>query len=166
MELFISSAGIMGQQSIPASLAEDWLIVTEYLTEASTAISRRLASEDSELDGRRWSTIPDIAGPTPMVIRFDLLARLTTTGGATRLRRAALAVQGQVEVPHPPRLDSRELHVLKRLTAGVPIVDLAGELGYSERSMYRVLANIWQSLGVPGRKEGLAKASSEGISGL
>ena len=40
----------------------------------------------------------------------------------------------------PMSLGSSERQVLRRLVAGVPIADVASELGYSERSMYRELS--------------------------
>ena len=98
-----------------------------------------------------------------MVIRFDSLARLTTSDGARRLEQAAISVRQQMEAPVPEVLDERELELLKRLADGVAITDLAGEMGYSERSVYRALANLWKKLGVPGRKEGVLKAASVGL---
>ena len=63
----------------------------------------------------------------------------------------------------PEILDARELELLKRLADGVAIADLAAEMGYSERSVYRALAGLWKKLGVPGRKEGVRKAASVGL---
>ncbi len=42
------------------------------------------------------------------------------------------------------------------------IVDIAAELSYSERSIYRELAKLWKVLGVQDRVEGLRKATSKG----
>ena len=68
-----------------------------------------------------------------------------------------------MEAPVPEVLDERELELLKRLAAGVAIADIAAEMGYSERSVYRALANLWKKLGVPGRNEGVQKAASVGL---
>lgn len=162
-ELFGSSADTMTEQSIPARLAEDWLIVTEYLRVASATITEWLVTKGGATQHPEPVRTPPIKGPTPMVIRFDALARLTTSEGASRLERAALAVQQHVEVPAPEVLDSRERHLLTRVAAGATIAELAAELAYSERSMYRALAQLWNKLGVPGRDEGLRKAAAEGL---
>ena len=53
--------------------------------------------------------------------------------------------------------------MLARLKAGAAIADLAAEMGHSERSMYRVLARLWDRLGVPNREEGVRKAAEEGL---
>lgn len=159
--LFSSSADILKEQSIPATLAEDWVIVTKYLRAASAAIAKLHATDD--IDCKEPWEAPRIEGALPMVIRFDALARLTTSKGAERLKQAALAVQQHVDVPPPDVLDALERRLLARVAAGVPIVELASELGYSERSTYRVLANLWKKLDVPGRSEGLERAASEGL---
>ena len=98
-----------------------------------------------------------------MVIRFDLLARLTTSDGASRLEQATVAVRQHMDALVPEVLEDLERYLLKRLVAGAPIVDLAAEMGYSERSTYRVLAALWEKLGASGRQEGLLKATSEGL---
>ena len=60
-------------------------------------------------------------------------------------------------------LDDSERHMLTRLKAGSAIVDLAAEMGYSERSMYRALARLWDRLGVSGRKEGIHRVGEVGL---
>ena len=164
--LFGRSARTMAGCSIPARLAEDWVIVTDYMVSARTAIREWLASVESSRAHQRASTsVPtvDEQETPPLVIWFDALARLTTSDGARRLEQAAISVRQHMEAPVPEVLDERELELLKRLADGAAIVDLAGEMGYSERSVYRALANLWKKLGVPGRKEGVRKASSAGL---
>lgn len=97
-----------------------------------------------------------------MVVRFDLLARLTSSEGARRLERAAVAVRDHMDAPLPA-LDDIELAMLIQLKAGVAIVDIAAELGYSERSMYRSLARLWDKLGASDRKEGILRATEGGL---
>ncbi len=80
-----------------------------------------------------------------------------------RLERAAVAVRQHMDAPLPLGLDSSERHMLARLKAGAAIADLAAEMGHSERSMYRVLARLWDRLGVPNREEGVRKAAEEGL---
>ena len=163
--LFGRSARTMAGCSIPARLAEDWVIITDYMVSARTAILEWLASVESKPHQRASTSLPtvDEQETPPLVIWFDALARLTTSDGARRLEQAAISVRQQMEAPVPEMLDERELELLKRLADGVAIVDLAAELGYSERSVYRALASLWKKLGVPGRKEGVRKASSAGF---
>ena len=59
--------------------------------------------------------------------------------------------------------DDRELHMLTRLAEGAAIADLAVEMSYSERTIYRALADLWQKLGVPGRTDGVCLALAEGL---
>ena len=159
--LFSASADTMAEQSIPARLAEDWIIVTKYLRACSEAIAEFHAIGGG--DPQRTARAPPVGDSIPMVIRFDALARLTTTDGAERLLRAAFAVQQHVHVAPLEALDPVELRLLKRVAGGVPIVELSAELGHSERSTYRALANLWKKLGVPGRSEGLEKAADHGL---
>ncbi len=75
----------------------------------------------------------------------------------------AEAVQQHFDADAPPSLNASEQLMLKRLACGAPTADLATELGYSERSMYRELSKLWDKLGVSGRAAGLQKATAEGL---
>lgn len=163
--LFDRSLRTMDGCSIPARLAQDWVIVTEYMVSARTAIGEWLASAESAPEQQAPTSLPtvDEQETPPLVIRFDALAGLTTSNGAGRLEQAAISVRQHMEAPVPEVLNDRELELLKRLANGVAIADLAAEMGYSERSVYRALANLWKKLGVPGRKEGVRKAASVGL---
>ncbi|MYE55964.1 MAG: hypothetical protein F4X30_02655 [Acidimicrobiaceae bacterium] len=163
--LFSQAARALGEMSIPARLAEDWVIITTYLVSARVEILRLLASEESAAPTRPPASLESAAEQAnpPMVIRFDELAQLTTSEGATRLLKAAVAVREQMEAAVPEGLDERELKLLKQLAGGVPVADLAAQAGYSERSIYRAMSGLWQKLGVQGRKEGVEKAALEGL---
>ena len=163
--LFDRSVQTMAEGSIPAQLAEDWVIVMDYMRCASASIAENLTPPRSESRQPAAASLLEIEGRNspPMVIRFDALARLTTVGGASRLERAAIAVRQHMEAPLPAMFDGRERHLLKRLSAGAAIADLAAEMGYSERSIYRVLVGLWEKLGVADRTEGMHKALSEGL---
>ena len=129
--LFGSSARTMAGCSIPARLAEDWVIVTDYMVSARTTILEWLASTESGPHQRASTSVPtgDEQATPPLVIRFDALARLTTSDGASRLEQAAISVRQHMEAPVPEVLDERELELLKRLADGVAIADLAAEMG-------------------------------------
>ena len=163
--LFGRCAETMDRCSIPARLAQDWAIVTECLVSTRHSILERLASADP--DPRRRTSplrapVDELETP-PFAIHFDALAAMTTTDGAMRLEQAATAVRRYMDAPSSEILDDREHELLKRLANGEPVADVAAEMGYSERSIYRALASLWRKLGVPGRKEGIQKAALEGL---
>lgn len=163
--LFGQSADAMDRQHIPARLAQHWVIVTAYLRNASAAIEQHLDTLDMQPQRPEPAQTPAIDGPPPMVIRYDALARLTALRGVSLLEEAALAVQRHMDAPVPTVLSQAERHLLQRVAAGVRIVDLAAELGYSRRSMFRELRKLWTKLGVADRSEGIAKAGREGLFG-
>lgn len=160
--LFSHSAEAMTGYHIPATLAEDWLIVTGYLRHASEAVTACLDSEPARSLSPAANGL-EIDDRTPMVIRFDRVAAQASHEGACRLERAALAVQRHVGAPSALVLGDEQRRLLRGVASGTAIVDLAEELGYSRRSMYRELSKLWQALGVPDRAEGLRKAAAEGL---
>lgn len=160
--LFSHCADSMARHSIPASLAEDWLIVSEYLTNASGTIVDLLASQPDPVRVRPGEP-PGIDDHEPAVVHFDQLAVLTTREGACRLERAALAVKRHVGGAASNALNDEQMRLLKAVASGTAIADLAADLGYSQRSMYRALASLWRALGVPDRVQGIRKAAAEGL---
>lgn len=160
--LFSDSAKAMTDYDIPAALAEDWLIVTGYLRHASEAITVWLDSEPAKSRPQTANGL-QIDDRTPMVIRFDRLAAVASHEGACRLERAAVAAQRHVGAPSALVLGDEQRRLLRGVASGTAIVDLAEELGYSRRSMYRELSKLWKALGVPDRVQGLRKAAAEGL---
>ena len=154
----------MADETVPGHLVEDWMIVMRYLDSVSTAVLAHYADSQSD---KLKPFVPHaveaaVSESLPMVVRFDLLALLTSSEGARRLERAAVAVRDHMDAPLPA-LDDIERAMLIQLKAGVAIVDIAAELGYSERSMYRSLARLWDKLGASDRKEGIRRATEEGL---
>lgn len=163
-EFFRCSSEFMAGETIPGDLAEDWMIIRSYMDSLSNAIWEHYAAPPSQMLKSDVLLSEEVAfsESLPMVIRFDLLAELASSEGARRLEHAAIAVRDQMETPLPA-LEDIERHMLTRLTSGIAIVDIASEMGYSERSMYRSLARLWEKLGVSGRKEGIRRAAEGGI---
>ena len=163
-ELFSHAAAAMDDMLIPGRLAGDWLVVAQFLRLSSAAIEEWLAAggPDTSFD---VADLPDVEGSDepPMVVRFDGLAVLTTRQAVLRLQRAAVAVQQHLDSAAPQNFTAAEQHLLEMVSHGVHIPEMAAELGYSQRSIYRQLSKLWQKLGVPGRKEGLERAASEGL---
>ena len=65
-DLFSGAAEAMAARSVPAELAEDWLIVTEYMTQAGIAIDRWLAAQKPESPAEEIPP-PEIDDHTPSV---------------------------------------------------------------------------------------------------
>ena len=162
--LFVHSAEAMDAVDLPAELIEDWFVVRSYMRSASTAIADWLAAEGGR--SREATRLPspeiDDEGP-PRVIHYDRLAALTTLDGARRLERAAMAVQRHIGQPSPARLDDGQRKLLNKLADGAPIVDMAADLGYSERTIYRALDRLYRMLGVTDRLQAVRKAATEGL---
>ncbi|MDE0494050.1 MAG: hypothetical protein OXH67_07445 [Acidimicrobiaceae bacterium] len=161
--LFRDSENAMRGRLIPSGLAADWAIVTAYMREAASSIENWLASGGSGLHGPGPARAPELTVENPRVVHWDGLAALTTRDGVLRLQRACVAVRQHFDAEAPPSLEASEQLMLKRLASGVPIADVASEMGYSERSMYRELSRLWDKLGVSGRAAGLRKATAEGL---
>lgn len=97
------------------------------------------------------------------LVHLDELAELTTSDGASRLKRAALAVKWHMETLSLARLGDYEKRLLEMVASGMEVSEMAVELHYSRRSMYRELKKLWKTLGVHDRTEGLHKAVEEGL---
>lgn len=161
--LFRQSADTMDELSIPSALAEDWAIVIEYLRGASAAIDRWLSSEESRLLESETVDPLAVEDYTPVVVHFDELAELTTSGGAKRLEQAALAVQSHMETLSSTKLGEYEQRMLEAVASGMRIDEMAKDFNCSPRSMQRELNKLWKALGVADRTEGLHKAVEEGL---
>lgn len=72
-------------------------------------------------------------------------------------------MKGHAGGSSPDALDDEKMRLLKAVASGAAIADLAADLGYSQRSMYRALASLWRALGVPDRVQGIRKAAAEGL---
>lgn len=189
--LFDRCRQAMARASIPADLAEDWLIVESYLLSASSVIKElgpqhaaRARSDRAatgvdpqetpragtrhvrEMEPRAATGVDPQETPRerlPRVIRFDKLAVLTRSADAERLLRAAEAVQDQLRPTVPAQVSRLEELLLRRLREGAQVSQIAAEVGYSRRSVHRALAGLWDKLGVAGRSEGLDRAVQMGL---
>jgi DNA-binding NarL/FixJ family response regulator len=56
-----------------------------------------------------------------------------------------------------------QLSWLRRIAAGRTVSQLAGEIGYSERAMYRLLQALYQQLGVTTRMQAIMRAQELGL---
>jgi DNA-binding NarL/FixJ family response regulator len=118
---------------------------------------------------------------------LDAYVRAIVTGATSAVARHAApevirqvfleAVQGRSLLPAavvsalvsrvgPVKVHDRpsEQHIewLRYLSKGVSIAELAQTIGYSERAMYRLLKDLYATIGVRNRTEALIKASQGG----
>lgn len=160
--LFRQGAAAMEEHNIPVSQAQDWLIVIQYMHNASDAMTRWSKSHRVSSTSRPASPA-EAVDRAPSILRFDRLAALTTAEGACRLAGAADAVRqhlgGVLKVP----LTGEQRRLLKEVASGVAVADLAAEFGYSRRSMFRELDKLWKTLGVDDRIQAVRKAAAEGL---
>lgn len=161
--LFRDSEHAMAGRLIPSELAGDWAIVTAYMRSAADAIEDWLASDEPWLSRSVLAQSPELTASNPRVVHWDAVAALTTEAGTRKLKDACVAVKQYFDAEAPQPLDASEQLMLKRLASGAAIADVAFEMGYSERSMYRELSKLWDKLGVSGRAAGVRKATAEGL---
>ena len=107
VSLFRQCVNTMAGASIPSALAEDWLIVNQHLVNADDAMTQQLTTQPDP-EGNEAVELLDVEGHEPVVVRFDLMAALTTSAGAHRLERAALAVQGHMDGGTGAALDGEQ----------------------------------------------------------
>ena len=162
-KLFRESLSAMTGRLIPSDRAGDWAIIISYLREAAGSIEEWLASDQPQPHRSGLEASPELTLNNPKVVHWDALARLTTSEGVGRLKPAAVPVRRHFDAEAPPSLSSSEQRMLRRLASGAPIAEVASEMGYSERSMYRELSKLWEKLGVSGRAAGLRRAKDVGL---
>jgi DNA-binding NarL/FixJ family response regulator len=84
-------------------------------------------------------------------------------GRATMPVALALGMAGAVDPVDHPAVDATEVRWLVRLSEGRRVLDLAQEMGYSEREMFRRLHRLYDAMGVCGRTEALLAAQRWGL---
>ncbi len=160
-----ATAQYMTARGTQPEIAGDWIIVADYLRNASDAI---LAYAPEDLVA--VATPGPIHSSTPSVMPYALLAELVSADGIARLETAGQAVSDRIgdgqSAPVPATaenpLDEDDAYLLRRIVAGDRVADISVDLGYSERSLYRQLNEIWERIGVSSRAEGIAKATARG----
>ena len=150
---------VLEAQRISAHYAEDWLIVIQFMRNFRDALAT-LGPAGGESEPSAW---PGVEGRLPSVLRVDRLAELTTTEGARCLAGAADAVRLHLAGVSVALLTDEQRGLLMAMASGRPVADLADELGYSRRSMYRHLSKLWETLDASGPIEGMLKAAARGL---
>lgn len=150
-------AWLMGSVSPDESVVGDWESVAKYLGAVAAAI-------DEDLDCVKQvvpSDSPDI-GHMPEVIHYERLAELVRPDAVEGLRATAEAVARFCRFNSSAALNETQLACLQGLANGEKHADLAKRLGYSERHLQRLLADMWNQFGVGNTIEGVASAVAQG----
>lgn len=104
-----------------------------------------------------WHADPErIVDAAVAAIRGDLLLSIE----AARSLLPATGAHG-----HDPAITAEEAAWLVSLSRGTTVVRLADDAGYSERAMFRRLADLYTRLGARGRTEALLAAERLGLLG-
>ncbi|WP_420434666.1 hypothetical protein [Candidatus Poriferisocius sp.] len=150
-------AWLMGSVSPDQSVAGDWENVAGYLSAVAVAINKdpdcaELEVPSGSLDIRHM----------PEVIHYERLAELMHPDAAERLRSTAAAVAHYCRTSLSIVPDEMQLACLQGLANGEKHADLAMRLGYSERHLQRILADMWHQFGVDSTIEGVSHAVAQG----
>ncbi len=150
-------AWLMGSASPDESVVGDWENVARYLGAVSAAIDEDPDCAEQEVP----SASPDI-GHIPEVIHYEKLAEMAHPDAVERLRAGAAGVARFCRFNTSVAPDKTQLGCLQGLANGEIHADLAKRLGYSERHLQRILADMWHQFGVGGTIQGVAFAVQNG----
>lgn len=95
------------------------------------------------------------------VIESALRGEVVVPVGAAQL----MAKTMRYEAIESLALSADELQLLRELAAGSTVVELARQLGWSERTLRRRLQSVYIKLGVTNRSQAIAKAGRYGMLG-
>jgi DNA-binding NarL/FixJ family response regulator len=100
----------------------------------------------------------------------DPLTEIVETVGAAVRRRTLLPRSIAFEVastngaqPAAVKLSTQEMQWIRALARGATVTELADQVGYSERELYRLLKRLYARLGVERRSEALVRAGTLGL---
>jgi len=147
-------AGQMLVLSVPQETVQAWDMVHRYLRSATTALTE--AAPQPVLKIATDEAVPIIEPVTPPLMRFGKLAAITNSEGTAALLDAARQVEHACGKDDRNPLTEQEKAWIHRLIAGDRVADISTNDGYSERSMYRALSDLWDRLGVRNRTEAIA----------
>ncbi len=155
---FADGADLMVEVSGPRTAAKQWMRMETYLRSAAQAI-REQAPPSMATSPRRASDLDDM---TPPVMPFDQLAAMIHVEGASVLRDTGAAIERCCNGVDDCPLTDQEIDWMRQFMAGARSVDVAERSGYSERSLYRALSDLWRRLGVTDRKDAVGLVASKG----
>ena len=104
----------------------------------------------------------DIEPVAPAVVLFGKLAGLVTAEGAMYWASSVGRIEAHFGTVDERPITEQEQVWLRRMSNGDRTLDIATDDGYSERSLYRALSELWDRLGVDNRIEAIALATRNG----
>jgi hypothetical protein len=138
------------------SVVGDWVNITRYLGAVAAAID-----EDPDCAKQKASPENPRIGHLPEVIHYEGLADLMHPDVVENLRAEAAAVAQFCRFNSSTAPDEMQLACLQGLANGERHAELARRLGYSERHLQRILADMWEQFGVENTVEGVAHAVAQ-----
>lgn len=105
------------------------------------------------------------AGARSVLLRDATPEALRHTVEATISGQAVLPPAVVTALATPDQRDAvtaEELTWLRRLAAGKTVTEVAADVGYSERAMYRMLKGLYRRMGVGSRVEAIIRARDSG----
>ena len=82
---------------------------------------------------------------------------------AALTERVVLTLSGDVAVPRHAQLSDRELHILRRLAAGLGVADIAEQIGLAPKTVMNSLARIHEKLALTSPEALTAYAIEHGL---
>ena len=158
-DAFEDCADLMLALGVPDNHAVEWTRIKQYLQFTAKAIRE---GADGPITDHEHKTASDIEPTTPPVMPFGKLAQLVSAAGAETLIDAGSKVEQLCGEYDSCPITEQEKIWLNRLHHGDRTIDIAVEIGYSERSLYRALHELWERLGVDTRTEAIALAFKNG----
>ena len=164
---FAETASILAKNGSGQCDVDDWLMVMSFLRSASASLLNNAPDEARTLADEGESAFI-VLDRSPTVTRFDLVAEISSQAGAEALVSAAVAVAAEWSDATEFRASSLglseiEIQLVRRLAAGTSVVDIGHEIGYSERSVYRKLDQIWRKIGAGSKSDGLVRLGKAGL---
>ncbi|MCY4136283.1 MAG: hypothetical protein OXG30_15450 [bacterium] len=139
------------------SILGDWENMARYLSTVAAAIG-----EDPDCAKQEIPASPFHIGHIPEVIHYEKLVELMRPDAVEQLRAAASAVARYCRFNSTIAPDDMQFACLQGLANGERLASLAKRLGYSERHVQRILAEMWHQFGVASTTEGVAFAVAQG----
>ena len=164
---FSEIASIIAKNGAGECDVDDWLTVMDFLRSASASTLSKAPDEAlSSSNNSEQSFI--VLERSPSVMRFDLLAEISSQVGAEALAAAAVSVatawsDGTEARTSSLGLSEIEIQVIRRLATGMSVLDIGQEIGYSERTVYRKLDQIWRKIGASSKADGIVRISKAGL---
>lgn len=142
------------------------VIATEHVPPLPCALGIRVVVTDIDETTIRHAMETGVGALiTPNISIEELRAVLTaaTHGYYPIPRHLAQVMASRLEAPKPQTLSRRDLTILRHLAQGGTMIELAQELGCSERHARRHVRALWNTMGVHGRAQGLVAAARRGL---